>query len=194
MSFLKDCIFGPNTKAKIIKIDETNKTPIKLSLNQDTGSFDTKYDDIDWIRYIITENQYYALVSDLNKSCQPIHQNILINIRLLSKQSKNDQILDLCVALQQLCMKLQNEIEQTIYSHEYTFLKNNLQIINQIQYAKMKDILSDPGVIDIAAETTVATLFQLYKDGIIIQHIPTNSNENKSSSTSLKEGIISYNV
>ena len=99
--------------------------------------------------------------------------------------------MDLCVDIQQQFMKLQTEIDQSIYSNEYTFLKNNLQIINQIQYEKMRDILADASITNDISRSYYGTLTQLYKDGIIIQKIVKPQNNNNQP---LGEGKISYSM
>ena len=88
------------------------------------------------------------MVNDLNTACKPIHQQIITNSKLLIQQHVDTKIMDLCVEIQQFCMKLQDEIEQIIYSIEYTFLKNNLQTFADIFYTNVVSHLNGKSVVD----------------------------------------------
>ena len=171
-------------------IPDSAPNQIRLSLSAVSGTFHTGYTEMDWFQQRITENQYAKLINDLNEAIKPIHKQIITGCKLLKLQDSPKKIWALCVEIQYLCTKLQDEIDQSIYSNEFAFLKNNLQIINQIQYKKMKDVLKDSSITpEMAGDITKGTLFQLYKDGIIIQEAQGNYR-----GSVINEGIISFNV
>merc|ERR1712096_234789 len=179
------CLPTNISKSRAIKV-EVKHSPSQLSMNKQTGTFSThSYSDIPCLQKTVTREQFTQFLTELNTRCAFIHQEILVNTELLQHDESSNQVMDCCVAIQVSCRKLQEAIERIIYAHDFAFLKHGLQVVNHVDYERLKEILSDPELTthDIA-DVTLGALFQLYDDGIVIQRIPqaiSNSTEGKQS-------------